>query len=156
MDHTNTVFTKSSLQGMNINTPSGKLYKEQEEKAKYEAAKKEYDQIIYKDFKLHVTDIINAAKQGRTEYRISVKEPFSFHLTGIKADFEDPQYIVDKYFEYAVSTFPDSEVYIDRVITMQKKEDRSYIQCRCYDVTLCKCYDPPIPVNSVCIVIDWS
>jgi hypothetical protein len=73
----------------------------------------------------------------------------------MNADFKDPQYIVDKYFEYADATFPDSEIYIDRVIIPQEKEDRSYIQCRCHDVTLCKCYSPP-PENRVCIVINWS
>lgn len=141
MNH-DTVITKATLQKM----------KNQKEETRCETPKEKYDKILYSIFNCCLTEVEYLAKQGKTEYRFPVREPFDTGFEDIEADFKDPQYILDKYFEYAVAAFPDSEVYIDRVIIAQGK-NRSYIQCKCYDVTLCKCYSPE---NRVCIVIDWS
>jgi hypothetical protein len=143
----NTVFTKASLQSM----------KNQKEEKRCEEAKEKYDEILYSIFKCCLTEIEYLAKEGKTEYRFAVREPSNTGFEDIEADFKDPQYILDKYFEYAVAAFPDSEVYVDRVTVPKEKraEDRSYIRCRCDDVLMCKCYDPP-PESRVCIVIDWS
>lgn len=112
------VFTKADLQAM-----------------KNQKEEKGCDEILFSIFKSAVHEVKILAKEGKTEYRFPVREPSN---TG----FEDPQYILDKYFEYAVATFPDSEVYIDRVIIPQEK-------------TQCRCNNPPLQ-NTVCIVIDWS
>lgn len=138
---TTSVFTKATLQGMK---------NQKEEKKNCETPKEKYDQILYSIFKCSISTIKTLAKEGKTEYRFPLREPSNTGFEDIKADFKDPQYILDKYFEYAVAAFPDSEVYIDRVIIPKVKT-----QCRCSDILLCKCYDVPSE-NRVCIVIDWS